>query len=91
MTNFENGQVVVATREQLTGCGLTKIHKGAIVMIASNWIDSYGEIKVWKSFERKQSNITTDVNPSSLRAGTEAEVDCFLSGVRNINPELNDD
>ena len=85
MKAFENGQVVVATKDQFTGCGKVKIHEGAIVMVADNEIDGYCEIKVWKSYERKQYNQTTDVNPNSLRLADDNEIDYFLSGIRNIN------
>lgn len=79
----KENDILVCTKEQRTGCGLTIIHEGAIVLVVRDESGSW--IRVYKSLDRKNKNIYTEVKESHFRLGDEKEKEAFYNGIRNVS------
>ena len=80
----KSGQILVATKIDRTGCGLTIIHEGSICKVAEEHRPEEWYIPVYKSIEREQDERETVVDVDCLRAANEEETAAYDRGVRNI-------
>jgi hypothetical protein len=79
---FKDGSIVVALRQQICPKGKILIHEGAIVKVKDSEPRYFNEIEVWRSKQREQSDITTEVNQNNLREATEQEIKSYNDGIR---------
>lgn len=78
---FKKGAIVVAIKEEKTGCGIRYIRKNSILKMAEDIYENEEVSGIYRNRREELSHNIHYINTVKLRAATEKEDECYEKGI----------